>query len=61
MNEKKEKDQWETVCCEKTARPEWITDELLIETRKVWQKYYEKMLSESELIEIIVGVSRLFC
>ena len=39
--------------------PAWITPELIEETIKVWQPYYEQPLTKNEALEIIESVSRL--
>lgn len=56
----KEKETCEQIYCEKNARPSWISNDLMIQTKRVWQKYYETPLTESEIIEIITGVSWIF-
>ncbi len=37
----------------------WITDELLIETHRVWSKAYGRAISRDEAIEILDNVKRL--
>jgi hypothetical protein len=43
------------------ARPlsmQWISDELIAETRRVWSPVYGRVLSEDEAVEILVNVKR---
>ncbi len=54
-----EKETCEQVYCEKISRPDWVTDELLLETRRVWQKFYETPLTEPELVKMIVDAGWL--
>jgi hypothetical protein len=37
----------------------WITDELLAETRRVWSNAYQRVITESEGVEILSNVKRL--
>ncbi len=37
---------------------QWITDELLAETRQVWSTAYGRVLSEEEAVEILRNVKR---
>lgn len=39
--------------------PAWITSELLARTRAVWQPYYERTLSEQDVLEIVRSAGRL--
>jgi hypothetical protein len=43
-----------------TLRPDWITPQLLEQTRVVWQPYYDEVLSERELVELVLRAARLF-
>jgi len=40
--------------------PDWITPELVEATIRVWQPYYETLLTPEEACKMIVNVSRLF-
>ncbi|MBX3376755.1 MAG: hypothetical protein KF678_07100 [Phycisphaeraceae bacterium] len=40
--------------------PEWITPDLVLLTRKVWEPRYGKPLSVEEAITIILTTGRLF-
>lgn len=45
-----------------TERPlstQWIPDDLLADTRRVWSKAYGRVISEDEAIEILMNVRRL--
>ena len=37
----------------------WITQELLIETQRVWSKAYQREISVNEAVEILSNVRRL--
>jgi hypothetical protein len=37
----------------------WITQELFDETRRVWSKAYGRVITDDEVIEILVNVHRL--
>ena len=39
--------------------PQWVTRELLDKTRNTWQPYYTNSLTDSDLLEIVLNVSRL--
>lgn len=39
--------------------PDWITAELVEETLRVWQPFYEEQLIPADALEIITGVGRL--
>jgi hypothetical protein len=46
------------------ARPrplsaEWISEDLLLETRKLWSKAYGHVISIDEAVEILMNVKRL--
>jgi hypothetical protein len=36
----------------------WITDDLLVETRRVWSKTYGRVIADEEAIEILMNVRR---
>lgn len=40
--------------------PRWITPALIRETIRVWQPYYEAMLTPDEALTILLNVGRLF-
>lgn len=40
--------------------PDWITQELIEATIRVWQPYYAEILSPEEAVEMIQSVGRLF-
>lgn len=39
--------------------PTWITPELIAQTLRVWQRYYEKPLTPEDALEIITSAGRL--
>ena len=39
--------------------PKWVTAELISDTAETWQPYYKKRLTETDALEIIMGVGRL--
>jgi hypothetical protein len=44
------------------ARPlstQWLSDERIVETRRVWSKAYGRVISEDEAVEILMNVRRL--
>jgi hypothetical protein len=44
------------------ARPvgiEWISDELIVDTRRVWSAAYGRVISTDEAVEILNNVRRL--
>jgi len=44
------------------ARPlstQWLSDERIAETRRVWSKAYGRVISEDEAVEILMNVRRL--
>ena len=43
-----------------SGAPKWVTPELLTETREVWQPYYAAELTDADLSELLLSVSRLF-
>jgi hypothetical protein len=40
--------------------PDWITPELIEATIRVWQPYYEEVLTPEEAVTMILTVGRLF-
>ena len=40
--------------------PHWITAELIEATIRVWQPYYDTVISPEEALDIIRGVGQLF-
>jgi hypothetical protein len=40
--------------------PSWISPELMAETRAVWQPYYEKELTEQDLLALLLPVGVLY-
>ncbi len=40
--------------------PDWITNELLVETLETWQPYYGGSLTVEDALEILIGVTKLF-
>jgi hypothetical protein len=40
--------------------PDWITPELIETTIRVWQPYYEEVLTPEEAVTMILTVGRLF-
>jgi hypothetical protein len=40
--------------------PDWITAELIEATIRVWQPYYQHVLSPEEAVTMILGVGRLY-
>lgn len=40
--------------------PSWVTAELIELTLKTWQPFYSHQLIESDALEMIAGVDRLF-
>jgi hypothetical protein len=40
--------------------PDWITPELVEATIRVWQPYYEEVLTAEEAVTMIFTVGRLF-
>ena len=45
--------------CQRPLSAEWITDELLEHTRKVWSKMYGRVISPDEAVEILMNVKKL--
>ncbi len=37
---------------------QWMSDELLAETRRVWSHAYGRVISEDEAVEILMNVKR---
>lgn len=40
--------------------PDWITDELLAQTLRVWQPYYATRLTPHDAVEMLVSTEALF-
>lgn len=40
-------------------RPPWITDEDIVDTRRVWSPYYGRELTDGEAVEILRNVTDL--
>ncbi len=40
--------------------PDWITPELIEATIRVWQPYYEEVLTPEEAVTMILSVGRLY-
>lgn len=40
--------------------PGWITAELIEQTIRVWQPYYQALLTPEEAVTMILGVGRLY-
>ncbi len=40
--------------------PDWITPELVEATIRVWQPYYQEVLTPEEAVTMIIDVGRLF-
>lgn len=40
--------------------PNWITPELIERTIRVWQPYYEALLTPEDAVTMILNVGRLF-
>jgi hypothetical protein len=40
--------------------PPWITPELMEETRAVWQPYYEKELTDEDVLALLIPVGVLY-
>ena len=40
--------------------PDWITAELIEQTIRVWQPYYEAVLTPEEAVTMILNVGRLY-
>ncbi len=38
------------------ALPAWITDELIAETRRVWSRHLQRVVSDEEAVEMLQGV-----
>jgi hypothetical protein len=43
-----------------TGTPDWITVELIEQTIRVWQPYYEAILTPEEAVTMILNVGRLY-
>lgn len=42
-----------------SGAPPWVTPEILDDTRETWQNYFTDQLTDSDLLEIIINISRL--
>lgn len=40
--------------------PDWITEDLIVETLQTWQPYYGGSLTAEDAVEILIGVTKLF-
>ena len=40
--------------------PGWITADVIAETRAVWQPFYEKELTNDEIVGLLLNVGTLF-
>jgi hypothetical protein len=40
--------------------PGWITADVIAETRAVWQPFYEKELTNDEIVDLLLNVGTLF-
>lgn len=40
--------------------PNWITLDLIAETRAFWQPYYQIQLTENDVIELLLNIGNLF-
>ena len=40
--------------------PDWITPELMAETRRVWQPYYKEELTDAEVLALLLRVGSLY-
>ena len=40
--------------------PDWVTEELILETLDTWQPYYGGSLTAEDALEILLGVTKLF-
>lgn len=40
--------------------PDWVTPELLADTRHVWQRYYDKPLTDQDVSAILLNIGQLF-
>ena len=47
-------------CIVPAGSPDWITPELIEETIRVWQPYYEATLTPEDAVTMIIDVGRLF-
>ena len=44
---------------ERPKAQEWVSDELIADTRRVWSAEYGRVISEEEAVEILANVRRL--
>jgi hypothetical protein len=40
--------------------PDWITAELIVQTIRVWQPYYEALVTPEEAVTMILSAGRLY-
>ncbi len=40
--------------------PGWITADVIAETRAVWQPFYEKELTNDEIVDLLLNIGNLF-
>ena len=40
--------------------PDWITAELIVQTIRVWQPYYEAVVTPEEAVTMILSAGRLY-
>ena len=43
-----------------TGSPDWITADLIEQTIRVWQPYYEAVLSSEDAVQLILSAGRLY-
>lgn len=43
-----------------TDIPAWVTPQLLADTRQVWQRFYDKTLTDADVLAILLRVGQLF-
>ena len=49
-----------TISIVPAGTPDWITAELIEQTIRVWQPYYEAVISPEEAVTMIQSVGRLY-
>ena len=47
-------------CIVPAGAPDWITPELIEATIRVWQPYYQAIVTPEEAVTMILNVGRLF-
>jgi len=57
--------QYDSVCSPDSmpvpdGAPTWVTQELIADTVKTWQPYYEAQLTVDDALAILLSVARLF-